>query len=359
MALVLLLAAAAAAGVWPGADAPVATATAEPVAVIALVLILLGGGMELGAARLRSNAADVGMLAIPGTFATAAAMTLAAHLILGLEWRTAGVLGAALAPTDPAVVFSVLGGSARGRARTVLEGEAGVNDPAGIALLVGMLEVATHPDSSLLVVLREFAVQMGIGAVAGVAAGWALVALLRRIPPARRVPTLVLLLGGAGALYGAVALIGGSGFLAVFVAGLALGDGATSEQRAAEQAVSRLSTAAEVVVFVALGLTISLFAIAGRDWLGGLALAVVLGAVVRPLVVGACLPRSPLGGSEKALVTVGGLKGAVPILLGALAVLGDAPDAARIYGLVFVVVLISVGVQGTLVGPAARRLGTG
>jgi cell volume regulation protein A len=142
----------------------------------------------------------------------------------------------------------------------------------------------------------------------------------------------------------------------VFVAGLALGDGATAEQREAEQAISRLSSAAEVVVFVALGLTISLWAIAGRDWLGAAALAVVLGVVVRPVVVAACLARSPLARSEKAFVAVGGLKGAVPILLAALAVLGDAPDAGRIYRVVFVVVLISVGVQGSLVGPAARRL---
>jgi cell volume regulation protein A len=358
-ALVLLLGAAAVAGAWPGPDAPVATATAEPVAVAALVLILLGGGMDIGAARLRSCAADVGLLAIPGTFATAAAMALAAHLVLGLEWKTAGVFGAALAPTDPAVVFSVLGGSARGRARTVLEGEAGVNDPAGIALLLGVLEVATHPDSSVLVVLREFALQMGIGAAAGVAGGWVLVALLRRLAPGRPALTLAPLLLGAGALYGVVALAGGSGFLAVFVAGLALGDGATSEQRAAEGVVSRLSSVAEVVVFVALGLTIPLFAIAGRDWLGAAALAVMLGALVRPAVVAACLARSRLGRSEKAFVTVGGLKGAVPILLAALAVLGDAPDAVRIYHVVFVVVLISVGVQGSLVAPAARRLGVG
>lgn len=355
-ALLLLLGAAAVAGAWPGADAPVATATAEPVAVAALVLILLGGGMDIGAARLRGCAGDVGALAIPGTFATAAAMALAAHGILGLDWKAAGVLGAALAPTDPAVVFSVLGGSARGRPRTVLEGEAGVNDPAGIALLIGVLEVATHPDESLLVVLREFALQMGIGAAAGVAGGWALVALMRRVPAGHRSATLAVLLAGAAVLYGLVAAAGGSGFLAVFVAGLALGDGATAEQREAEQAISRLSSAAEVVVFVALGLTISLWAIAGRDWLAAAALAVVLGVVVRPVVVAACLARSPLARSEKAFVAVGGLKGAVPILLAALAVLGDAPDAGRIYRVVFVVVLISVGVQGSLVGPAARRL---
>jgi cell volume regulation protein A len=359
LAFVLLLGAALVSGAWPGSDAPVSVATAEPVAVAALVMILLGGGMDIGAARLRSTAADVGVLAVPGTFATAGAMTVAAHLVLGLEWKTAGVLGAALAPTDPAVVFSVLGGSARGRARTVLEGEAGVNDPAGIALLIGVLEVATHAHTSVLVVLREFAVQMGLGAAAGVAGGWALVALMRRLAPSSRAATLVLLLAGAGVLYGAVALIGGSGFLAVFVAGLALGDGATAEQREAEEDVSRLSSVAEVVVFVALGLTIPLFAIHGGDWLRGVALALVLGAVVRPLVVGACLARSRLDRPEKTFVTLGGLKGAVPILLAALAVLGDAPDAGRIYDLVFVVVLVSVGVQGSLVAPAARRLGIG
>jgi cell volume regulation protein A len=359
LALVLLLGAALVSGAWPGSGAPIPVATAEPVAVGALVLILLGGGMDIGAARLRAAAADVGLLAVPGTFATAGAMTVAAHLVVGLDWKTAGVLGAALAPTDPAVVFSVLGGSARGRARTVLEGEAGVNDPAGIALLIGVLEVATHPDASVLVVLREFVVQMGLGAAAGAAGGWALVVLMRRLAGSPRSATLVLLLTGAGLLYGAVALVGGSGFLAVFVAGLALGDAATPDQREAEEDVSRLSSVAEVVVFVALGLTIPLFAIHGSDWLAGVALALLLGALVRPVVVAACLARSRLDRRERAFVTLGGLKGAVPILLAALAVLGNAPDAARLYDLVFVVVLVSVGAQGSLVAPAARRLGLG
>ena len=103
-------------------------------------------------------------LGLLGTFATAGLVALFAHDVLGFDWMLAGVIGAALAPTDPAVMFSVLGRrEIEGRSGTILEGEAGVNDPAGIALMIGMIELATHDDASFFVVVREFAVEMSVG----------------------------------------------------------------------------------------------------------------------------------------------------------------------------------------------------
>src|ERR1700754_2625793 len=150
---IFLLVAAGAANVWPQLGDAVSIQLVERLAVVALVIILLNGGMDIGWRGMWASAGPVLSLGVVGTFATAGLIAVAAHELLGFSWTLAGILGAALAPTDPAVVFSVLGGTRIGlRARTILEGEAGVNDPAGIALMIGMIEFATHPDASLLVV---------------------------------------------------------------------------------------------------------------------------------------------------------------------------------------------------------------
>lgn len=356
--LIFLVGAVAISELWPGLYGDSSIVTVERVAVVALIVILLGGGMDIGAGRLRRSLADVTALGVLGTFATAAGVAVAGHLLLGLDWKVAGVLGAALAPTDPAVMFSVLGGrEVEGRSGTILEGEAGVNDPAGIALLLGMVEVATHPGTSILVVLREFGLEMGIGAVAGAIGGVILVRVLKRVSLPVRGQYPVLVLTSATLLYAATALCGGSGFLAVFILGLLLADASVPYRNEVEGFVSGLSNLAEVAVFLALGLTIDVGGISGSDWLGGVLLTLALVVAIRPPVVFASLARSRLRRHEKAFVAFSGLKGAVPILLAAFAVLGGVPDAGRLYDLVFVVVLLSVGLQGTMVGPVAERLG--
>jgi potassium/hydrogen antiporter len=343
---------------FPTLHAQVTILTVERIAVVALIVILLNGGRDIGASRFRRSLGDITALGLLGTFATAAALAVLARVALGLDWAVAGVLGAALAPTDPAVMFSVLGRrEIGGRSGTVLEGEAGINDPAGIALLLGMVEVATHPGTSVTVVLEEFTVEMGIGVAVGLLGGKVLVAILARIRLAGSglYPVLTLVL--AGVLYGATALIGGSGFSAVFVAGLLLGDARLPYAGEIDRFTAGLASLAEVVVFLALGLTIDLGAIAGEDWLGGAAILVALALVVRPLVVALTLARSTLARPEKLFVAWSGLKGAVPILLAAFAILGGVPDGERIYDVVFVVVLGSVVLQGGLLPTVAARLG--
>jgi potassium/hydrogen antiporter len=325
-----------AAALVPGT--PLGTQAVEYIAVAALVVILLDGGMDIGWARMGGAVRPVVSLGVLGTFLTAGALALVAHYVLGYDWKLAGVIGAALAPTDPAVVFSVLGGTEiRGRSRTILEGEAGVNDPAGIALMLGMIDLATHDNASWLHVIANFGLQM----VIGVALGFLGAVVLERL----RHPAL--LLAGAAALFGVTTLAHGSGFLAVFVAGLVLGDRATPPY-------GWLAGSAEVVVFVALGLTISL---SGLPWFDAAVLTVVLALAIRPLVVLVTLATARLEVGERVFIAWGGLKGAVPILLAAFAVLDDVNGAGSVYGLVFVAVLLSVFGQGTLVPAVARRVG--
>jgi cell volume regulation protein A len=314
--------------------------------------------MRVGWRRFRVAAAPIVSLGVVGTFATAGVMTLAARYLFGFSWTTAGILGAALAPTDPAVMFSVLGKrEVGGRTGTILEGESGVNDPVGIALMLGMLELATHADATFWVVVREFALEMTIGLAIGIAGAWLVVQAIRRIDLPNPALYPLRTLAAAGVIYGVAAVAHGSGFLAVFVAGILVGDVELPEKRDVERFHTSLASLAEIVVFVALGLTIHTVAL-GRTslWLDALILSALLAFVARPLVVGALLWPARLRAGERLFVMWSGLKGAVPILLAAFALLDQVDDAARIYGIVFVVVAFSVVVQGASVPYVAARL---
>lgn len=352
-----LVAAAVVSDVWPSVYDHVPIKTVERIAVVALVVILFNGGIDIGWRRFRASIAPIFSLGILGTFATAALIAVFAHYALGFGWTLAGILGAALAPTDPAVMFSVLGRrEIAGRSGTVLEGEAGVNDPAGVALMLGMIELATHDDASILVVGQEFVIQMAIGAAFGLVAARLLVPLLRRLRLASEGLYPVFALLAAFALYGATSLAHGSGFLAVFIAGLAVGDARLPHKREIERFQSASASLAELVVFVALGLTIGIGSLGWETWLDGAILALVLALVARPIVTTLTLWPADLSRRELAFITWSGLKGAVPILLAAFAVLGGVSGSDRIYDVVFVVVLLSVVGQGTFVPLVARLL---
>jgi cell volume regulation protein A len=332
--------------------------TVIQVATVALIVILFDGGLSIGWRRFRESAAPITLLGTIGTFATAGGAALFAHYVIGLDWMAAGLLGAAVAPTDPAVMFSVLGDrEIGGRTGTILQGESGANDPVGIALMIGMIELAEDSDASGWIVVQEFALEMVVGLAIGVTGGLLLAAWLKRFSlPSPGLYTLRTL-AGAGVIYGLAAVAGGSGFLAVFVAGLLVGDIRAPFKAQSEVFHEALSSLAEIVVFVALGLTISLSTLDGDVWLDGLLLAGALAFLIRPAVVWPLLLPARLRHGERAFVVWGGLKGAVPILLAAFALGHAIDDSERIYDLVFVVVLASVLVQGTTIALAAERLG--
>lgn len=330
----------------------------ERLTVIALVVILFDGGLHIGLRRFRRSAGPILALGVVGTFATAGIVAIFAHYALGLEWIFAGLVGAAVAPTDPAVTFSVFGSrEIRGRAGTILEGEAGMNDPVGIALMIGMIELASEDDGSLSIVATEFVVEMAIGLAAGVLGALSLLPVMRHVRLTGPALYPIRVIAGAGVIYGLASVVGGSGFLAVFVAGVVLGDAAAPRKGEIEGFLSSLAGLAEIAAFVALGLTATLGDLEdGGSWLDGLTLALVLAFVARPLAILPLLLPARLSWGERIFVAWGGLKGAVPILLGALAVLGGVDDASRLYAIVFVVVLFSVVVQGASIPHVAERL---
>jgi potassium/hydrogen antiporter len=330
----------------------------ERIGIVALILILFDGGMEIGWRRFRAASAPITALGIVGTFATAAAMAALAHLLFGFPWIQAWLLGAALAPTDPAVMFSVLGNrEVEGRSGTILKGEAGANDPVGIALMLGLIALATDPGGSTWTVVEEFVRQMGIGLAIGLIGGYALTAAIQRVSLHDTALYSVLTLAGSGVVFGAADLAHGSGFLAVFIAGMLVGDARAPHLAEIERFHGVLASLGEIVVFVALGVTVSLADFGGDLWLQALALAALLALVVRPLAVAPLLAPARLGWGERLFIMWGGLKGAVPILLAAFALAAGADGATEIYGVVFVVVALSVIVQGATIPAVARRLG--
>jgi cell volume regulation protein A len=356
-ALFLLLAAIAS-DVFPELSERLSIKEVERIGVVALIVILFNGGTLVGWRRFRVAAVPIFSLGVVGTFATAAVIAVAAHFLFDFSWTIAGILGAALAPTDPAVMFSVLGQKEiRGRAGTILEGESGVNDPVGIALMIGMIELAQEADASFWVVVEEFSVEMSIGLLAGVLGALAMRPLLRfSLPNPGLYPLRTL--AAAGVIYGAASAAHGSGFLAVFVAGVALGDADVPLRDSIERFHTSLASLAEVVVFVALGLTIDVTEIlSSTRLLEGLALALILALIARPLAVGPLLMPVRMRRNERLFVIWSGLRGAVPILLAAFALVAAVEDAQRVYDIVFVVVAFSVFVQGSSIPFVARRLG--
>jgi potassium/hydrogen antiporter len=200
--------------------------TVQNVVTVALIMILFDGGMGIGWRHLRPNAGAVLWIGVAGTAVTAAGVAVFAHFALGLGWPVALLLGTALSPTDPAVVFSVLGRrEIVGRSGVVLEGEACANDPFGIALMAALVGAAGLSGGDAAIHgLVEFVRQMAIGGAVGAAAGWLLLRLMRRLPLPSEALYPVRTLAFAGAVYGLATVAGGSGFLAVFVTGIVIGD---------------------------------------------------------------------------------------------------------------------------------------
>ncbi|RDI74970.1 NhaP-type Na+/H+ and K+/H+ antiporter [Gaiella occulta] len=348
-----------AAELFPSLGSSLSILEVERITTVALIVILFDGGLHIGLRRFRASAGPILSIGVLGTFATAGMLAAAAHWALGLDWKLAGLVGAALAPTDPAVTFSVFGNrEIRGRSGTILEGESGANDPVGIALMIGMIEFATTEGASFSVVVREFAIEMGVGLAIGIAAAAVLLPVFRRVslPEPSLYPLRVL--AGAGLVFGVSALVHGSGFIAVFVAGILLGDAAMPRKGETERFSAGLASLAEITAFIALGLSVDFDLLrSGRLWLDGAILFVLLTFVVRPLAVGPLLLPARLRPGERLFVTLGGLKGAVPILLAALAVIAGVERPGYLYGVVYVVVLLSVVLLGTSMPVMAARLG--
>jgi len=353
-----LVAAVIAAQLWPAATTLRQT-TVERTVTVALAIILFDGGMHIGWRRFRGAAKAIVWTGVAGTLVTAAGTALAARYVAGMDWRLALLVGTAVAATDPAVVFSVFGRrEIAGRTGVLLEGESGANDPVGIALLSALLAAHGSVGATVAHVIEEFAVQMAVGSAVGLAGGFALLAFMRRVPLPSEGLYSPRVLASVLVIFGVATVAQGSGFLAVLVTGIVIGDADAPYKREIKRFHSSLASLAEIVAFVMLGLTMRLSQLANASaWADGLALAALLAFVIRPVLGGLVLLPVSLSVRERVFFLWTGLKGAVPILLGMEIVDSGTAGATRAYQIIFVIVGFSVTVQGGLVPSLAHWLG--
>lgn len=325
------------------------------VAVIALVVILFEGGLTTKPGALRSGGVPGFVLSNLGVLITAGVVAAGVHLLLDTDWTTALVIGAVVSSTDAAVVFDLLRKAPLPpRVAATLEVESGANDPFAILLTVGVLESLSEVPSAgewLAFGAAQLLGGLAIGAAVGLAGTWLLHQELRveGFYP-------LLALGMAGAAYGSAAAIGGSGFLAVYVAGLIIGAQEHRHRRAIRTFHTSLANGADIGMFLLLGLLV--FPTRLPDVaLPGLVVAALLVFVARPVAVTLCTWPFRFGWRERAVMSWAGLRGAVPIVLATFPATFGFEGGEGVFDVVFFVVVTSVLIQGTTVVPLVKRFG--
>ena len=330
-------------------------ALAQALGLSALVLILAEGGLTTSWAHARAAAPAALSLGTVGEVVSILVVAAVTHWLLHLEWRNALLLGAVLAPTDAAAVFSVLRKLPLPPALSgMLEGESGLNDAPAV-LLVTILSEASHHATSLALIAGEVVYELVAGAAIGLAAGLIGALVLRRmaLPASGLYPIAILALIVAG--YGAASVAHASGFLAVYVSALLLGNARLPHGPAIRGFAEGVAWLAQIGLFVMLGLLASPVRLPGQI-LPALVAAAALMLLARPVsVVLATLPlRVPW--RQQAFLSWAGLRGAVPIVLATIPMNARLPGATRLFDVVFIVVTINVALQGPTLPFAARRL---
>jgi cell volume regulation protein A len=333
---------------------------------VALAVILLDGGLRTTFATFRTGLKPASVLATVGVLVCAAITALAGVLFLGLDWGSAMLLGAIVGSTDAAAVFALLtrsGVTLNERVAATLEIESGVNDPMAVYLTLAFIAllapgVAASGGSAVSTMVRAFVQQFGWGALAGVVGGFAMATLLKRVA-ARDAGggILALLIGAAGlSVFAATGVLGGSGFLAVYLFGLIVANRAAEAVAPTLAAMDGYAWLAQAGMFLLLGLLVTPSTMLPA-LLPALAVALVLIFVARPLAVWLCLWPFRFTPRETWFISWVGLRGAVPIVLALFPLLAGTPHAALLFNVAFVVVLVSLLTQGTTIGLLARRLG--
>ena len=322
----------------------------------ALAVILADGGLSTSWREMRPVFRIGLSLATVGVAVSVAVVTVGAHYVLGLPWELALLLGAVTSPTDAAAVFSVLRTVPLSRRLTgALEAESGLND-APTVVLVTLVSSGATADHSVLAVVGIIGYELVAGVTLGLAAGYGGAWIMRRaaLPSSGLYPLAVLTLTFLA--YGASAFIHGSGFAAVYVAALVLGNKELPHRAATRSFAQGLAWLAQIGLFVMLGLLLS----PSRITLNSVGLAVAAGLVLtlvaRPLSVLVSSIVQPMPLRELAFISWAGLRGAVPIVLATIPLAEGVDGAPRLFDIVFVMVVIYTLLTGPTLPVAARVL---
>jgi cell volume regulation protein A len=332
--------------------------TAQFVGVLALAFILFAGGMDTESRTLSAVIWQGISLSTLGVLITAVVVGWAATHVLEVTFVEGMLLGAIVSSTDAAAVFAVLRSqsiSLKGTTKPLLELESGSNDPMAVFLTTGVISLLAGESDGLLTLIPMFVLQMVVGAALGLALGRGAVFVINwlRLESEGLYPvfTLALVLF----TYGATAVLGGNGFLAVYLAGITMGNSAFIHKRSIMRFHNGIAWLMQMVMFLVLGLLVfpsRLVPVAGVS----LAMALVLVLVARPVAVFIGLASARVRLRQKILISWVGLRGAVPIVLATFPYLAGVPQAELYFNVVFFIVLTSVLLQGTSIPTAARLL---
>ena len=329
---------------------------ARTIGVIALAVILFEGGLTSGLLQLKPVLGAATALATLGTAVTALVVGACAAALFGFSVKEGLLVGAILSSTDGAAIFALLRGSTLSRklAQT-LEGESGLNDPVAVLLVLGFINLLTRSGYGAGDLALLFARELGIGLLVGVVVGAVAVAVLRRarlstagLYPVASLTVAALAYGGADTLHG-------SGFLAVFLAGLMVGSATIPAERTVVSFHQGLGWVAQVALFLTLGLLVfpsQLPSVA----VDGTVLAIVLVLLARPLAVAIATLPFRYTWPERAILGWAGMRGAVPVVLATFPVIDRVPHSLEFFNIVFFAVLVSTIVQGSTFEPLAHRL---
>jgi potassium/hydrogen antiporter len=337
---------------------------AQYLGVSALIFILFSGGLDTDWREVRPILWSGLTLATIGVLLTAFLVGWFAFVILNFSWLDSLVLGAVVSCTDAAAVFAVLRAkkvSLRGHLKPLLELESGSNDAMAVLLTVGLLRLVTNPETTMPDLVLMFVMQMAIGTAAGLAMGRAMAFLMNAIRLDYEGLYPVLSVSLVFFTYAATATLGGNGFLAVYIAGLVLGQHEFHAKKELLGFHDVIAWLMQIIMFLTLGLQVfpsRLLPIIGI----GLLISGFLMFLARPMAVFISLLTSRLTLRETVFISWVGLRGAVPIILATFPLVAGNPQADMIFHLVFFIVLTSVLLQGTTLSTVARWLkvsGTG
>ncbi len=334
--------------------------TAYLLGSVALAAILFDGGLCTSFTTVRVAWAPAIVLATVGVLVTAGVVAAGGVWLLGMAFYEGLLLGAVVASTDAAAVFMLLsqrGVRLQGRVAETLEMESGINDPMAIFLTlvcVHLVRLGTV-DMSWDKLLLDFGVQMGLGAVAGWLGGLLLAWLVNRLELATGLYS-VLAMTGALLLFGGTQYLGGSGFLAVYLAGIAMAHHLTRGEQQVHGFHDGLAWLSQITLFLMLGLLVTPRFLSAELWDAALVAAVLM-LLARPLAVFLCLAPFGFSSREKLFIGWMGLRGAVPIFLAIIPVVSPGPITSVFFNIVFIVVIASLVLQGWSGTWLARRLG--
>ena len=324
----------------------------------ALSVILLDGGLRTRVSSFRVALKPAAVLASWGVVGTAALLGLFATWLLDVDWRLGMLLAAIVGSTDAAAVFALLRNSGvrlNERVQATLEIESGANDPMAILLVTALVGMLLEPETATVSGFTWMLLsQLGLGAALGLAGGWVLSRLMARLSLPDGLYALLILSGGT-LVFAATNLMDGSGFLAVYLAGVVVGNRRSHATEHVLRVMDGLAWLAQAGMFVVLGLLVTPSQMLDHAP-EALAMAVFLMLVARPLAVLIGLAPFRYARNELAYVCWVGLRGAVPVVLAIVPVVMGVPDSRLLFDVAFAVVLLSLLVQGATVPMAARWL---